>query len=96
MHINSHIYISRHLYLVYVFMQFIMAVWVRNLKNINIIKDLAPSYILEREITSLTENPIKMIQFCSIAFFKNILLKNSIKTYHTKSLNANNTISLKC
>ena len=75
-------------------MQFIMAVWVRNLKNTNIIK--APSYILEREITSLTENPIKMIQFCSTAFFKNILLKNSIKTYHTKSLNTNNTISLKC
>lgn len=94
MHINSHIYISRHLYLLYVFMQFIMAVLVRNLKNINIIKDLAPSYILE--ITSLTENPIKMIQLCSTAFFKNILLKNSIKTYHTKSLNANNTISLKC
>ena len=45
-------------------------------------------------MTSLTENPIKMIQFCSAAFFKNILFKNSIKTYLTKSLNANNPISL--
>lgn len=79
MHINSHIYISRHLYLLYAFMQFIMAALVRNLKNINIIKDLAPSYILEREITSLTENPIKMIQFCSIAFFKNIFFKKVLK-----------------
>ena len=77
-------------------MQFIMAVLVINFKNINIIKNLVPFYVLEKEMTSLTENPIKMIQFCSTAFFKNILFKNSIKTYLTKSLNANNPISLKC
>ena len=47
MHINSHIYIS--MYVLFFFMLFIMAVLVRNIKTINIIKDLAPSYILERK-----------------------------------------------
>lgn len=96
MHIKSHTYISRHLYLLYVFMQFIMGILVRHLKNINIIKDLAPSYIL-RKGNNFSHR--KSYQNDSVLFnsiFQKHIFQKSIKTYLIKSLNANNPISLKC